>query len=190
MDRGITYEHGVPPPPAGIDVRPTDSVTDPRRELSIFPPRTALLAAGAAPALLHATPPAPRRASALDAPAHNRKRSRALIARGDIVLLRFESGAERSVSPVQSGDTSEGETADIQPPVPPAVDKLAQVIHDLNTRHGSELGNSDRVILEAVLGGMSTDDELVQEAKVNSKENFLLVFSGPCEEEVMKTRKH
>ncbi len=34
---------------------------------------------------------------------------------------------------------------------------------------------------------MSEDQELVQEAKVNSMENFLLVFSGPLEEEVMKT---
>jgi hypothetical protein len=37
---------------------------------------------------------------------------------------------------------------------------------------------------------MSEDDELVQEAKVNSKANFLLVFSGAFEQEVVKTREH
>ncbi len=34
---------------------------------------------------------------------------------------------------------------------------------------------------------MAEDNELVQEAKVNSKDNFLMVFSGPFEEEVIKT---
>jgi hypothetical protein len=76
------------------------------------------------------------------------------------------------------GDPWQGETADILPRLPQTAEKLPQIIDDLNSRHGSELGNSARVILEAAVGGMSDDEELVQEAKVNSKENFLLVFSS------------
>jgi type I restriction enzyme, R subunit len=108
---------------------------------------------------------------------------------GDIVLthLRIEAGAEQDISPSQGGETAEGESGEVAAPVEPAKDQLAAIIEDLNTRHGSELGVGDRVILEAVLGGMADDEELVQEAKVNSKDNFLLVFSGAFEDEVMKT---
>jgi hypothetical protein len=38
-----------------------------------------------------------------------------------------------------------------------------------------------------VLGGMAKDPELVQEAKVNSKDNFLLVFGGAFKDEMLKT---
>ena len=108
---------------------------------------------------------------------------------GNVVLthLRFAAGAERRISPVEAAEPTPAESAEVQEPVAPAVDRLAQIVADLNSRHGSELGSSDRVILEAVLGGMSEDKELVQEAKVNSEENFLLVFGAPFEERVIKT---
>lgn len=108
---------------------------------------------------------------------------------GDIVLthLRIDAGDEHDFSPGKGGAVSEPETAEVVPPVEPAVDQLAHIIEDLNARHGSELGSADRVILEQVLGEMASDEELVQEAKVNSKDNFLLVFSAPFEEEVMQT---
>src|SRR5437764_15374046 len=35
MDREVPDKHGLPPLLAAVDPRPTDSVTDPRRELSI-----------------------------------------------------------------------------------------------------------------------------------------------------------
>lgn len=35
MDREVTYKHGLPPLLATVHARPTDSLTDPRRELSI-----------------------------------------------------------------------------------------------------------------------------------------------------------
>ena len=108
---------------------------------------------------------------------------------GDIVLthLRIEAGLEQDISPTEGGKTAEGESGAVSPSVEPAKDQLAAIIADLNSRYGSALGAADRVILEAVLGGMADDDELVQEAKVNSKDNFLLVFSGAFEDEVMKT---
>jgi type I restriction enzyme R subunit len=108
---------------------------------------------------------------------------------GEVILthLRFQAGEERSVSLIHSGGASAAETGEVSAPVPPVMDQLAHIIEDLNARHGSELGSRDRIILEAVLGGMGTDQQLVQEAKVNSEENFLLVFSEPFEEEVMKT---
>jgi type I restriction enzyme, R subunit len=108
---------------------------------------------------------------------------------GDIVLthLRIEAEAEQDISPSQGGETADPESGDVSPAVEPTKDQLAAIIEDLNTRHGSELGTGDRVILEAVLGGMAGDDELVQEAKVNSEDNFLLVFSSAFEDEVMKT---
>ena len=108
---------------------------------------------------------------------------------GDIVLthLRIEAGSMQDISPSEGGETAEGESGEVVPPVEPAKDQLAAIIEDLNSRHGSDLGPGDRVILEAVLGGMAEDDELVQEAVVNSKDNFLLVFSGAFEDEVMRT---
>jgi type I restriction enzyme R subunit len=108
---------------------------------------------------------------------------------GDIVLthLRIEAEGEQDISPSKSGEAGDPESGEVTPPPEPAMDQLAAIIEDLNTRHGSELGGGDRVILEAVLGGMAGDDELVQEAKVNSKDNFLLVFSSAFEDEVMKT---
>ena len=108
---------------------------------------------------------------------------------GDIVLthLRVEAGAEQDVSPGKSGDVSDPESGEVSPPVEPTKDQLTAIIADLNTRFGADLGGSDRVILEQVLGGMAEDDELVQEAKVNSKDNFLLVFGGAFENEMLKT---
>jgi type I restriction enzyme R subunit len=108
---------------------------------------------------------------------------------GDIVLthLRIEAGNQVDVSPTASGQVSDAESGDVAPVPDPAMDVLAHIIQDLNNRHGSELGGSDRIILQEVLGGMGEDSDLVQKAKANSKDNFLLVFSGPFEEEVMKT---
>ncbi len=108
---------------------------------------------------------------------------------GDIVLthLRIEAGGEQDVSPGEGGDVSDPESGDVSPPVEPATDQLAVIIADLNNRFGAELGGGDQVILEQVLGGMSEDAELVQEAKVNSKDNFLLVFGSVFENEMLKT---
>jgi hypothetical protein len=107
---------------------------------------------------------------------------------GDIVLthLRIQAGPEQHISP-GGGEVAEGESGEVAPSVEPAKDQLATIIEDLNARHGSELGPADQVILEAVLSEMADDEQLVQEAKVNSKDNFLLVFSGAFEDEVMKT---
>ncbi len=108
---------------------------------------------------------------------------------GDIVLthLRIEALAEQDVSPGQGGTVSDPESGEVLPPVEPTKDRLAVIIADLNTRFGAELGSGDRIILEQVLGEMAEDPELVQEAKVNSKDNFLLVFGGAFEEEMLKT---
>jgi type I restriction enzyme R subunit len=108
---------------------------------------------------------------------------------GDVVLshLRIKPGQVTNASPAQGGDVIGAESGDVAPPVAPTVEQLSAIIDDLNSRFGSELDAGDRVLLELVLGGMSGDGELIQEAKVNSKDNFLMVFSGPFEEEVMKT---
>jgi hypothetical protein len=117
------------------------------------------------------------------------EQSGALDLSGDVVLshLRITPGQENDASPATGVDVIGPESGVAAPPVEPTLERLQQVIEDLNSRFGSELGASDRVLLEHVLGGMSGDDELLQEAKVNSKENFLMVFSEPFEEEVMKT---
>jgi type I restriction enzyme R subunit len=99
--------------------------------------------------------------------------------------LRTREGDERNISPQKAADASGPETGEVVEPVEPATDKLSQVIEDVNERHGSELGKDDLVILEKVLGGMAQDPDLVQEAKVNSKDNFLLVFGDPFEQGVM-----
>ena len=107
---------------------------------------------------------------------------------GDIVLthLRVEAGAEEDASPANGGDVSDPESGAGQRRRWTRRRTTCRIIHDLNTRHGAELGSGDRIILEQVLDGMSGDEELVQTAKVNSKENFLLVFGGPFEEEMLK----
>ena len=43
------------------------------------------------------------------------------------------------------------------------------------------------MVLEHVLEEMAEDEDLIQKAKVNSEENFLMSFQGPFEDEVMKT---
>ena len=108
---------------------------------------------------------------------------------GDILLthLRIEAGAEQDVSPGHGGDVSDPESGDVSQPVEPATDHLSVIVADLNSRFGAELGGGDRVILEQVISGMAEDAELVQEAKVNSKDNFMLVFGGKFEGEMLKT---
>jgi hypothetical protein len=101
--------------------------------------------------------------------------------------LRIEAGTERDVSPAHGGDVSGPESGEVSDPVEDTKDQLAVIIADLNGRFGAELGGGDRVILEQVIVGMAEDPELVQEAKVNSKDNFLLVFGGAFEEEMLKT---
>ena len=107
---------------------------------------------------------------------------------GDIVLthLRIEAGAEQDASPSHGGDVTDPESGKPGQPLEPEIDQLTAIIHDLNTRFGADLGSGDRIVLEQVLGGMAEDDELVEKAKVNSKDNFLLIFGGAFEEEMLK----
>lgn len=100
--------------------------------------------------------------------------------------LRIEAGAEQDASPGRGGDVSDAESGGAGRPVAPETDQLTAIIRDLNTRFGAELGSRDRIVLEQVLGGMAEDDELVQKAKANSKDNFLLTFGGAFEEEMLK----
>lgn len=108
---------------------------------------------------------------------------------GDIILthLRFGAGAQEDVSPQKGAGPTGPESGEVFEPLDPAMDYLSQIIEAINERHGSMLDGDDRVILEQMLGGMASDPELVQEAKVNSKENFLLVFDEPFEDEVSRT---
>jgi len=108
---------------------------------------------------------------------------------GDIVLshLRVEAGQESNVSPSTGGDMLPGETGDVQDPIEPAFESLEKIVEELNSAHGAELSAQDRVMLEQAIGDLAADQDLVQEAKVNSRENFLLAFEEPFEEEMMKT---
>jgi len=108
---------------------------------------------------------------------------------GDIVLthLRIEAGAEQDVSPKQGAGISDPETGDISPAVDPSKDRLAAIIADLNARFGADLDAGDQIIIEQVIGGLTEDAGLIQKAKVNSKDNFMLVFGGAFEDEMLKT---
>jgi len=75
----------------------------------------------------------------------------------------------------------------VQDPIEPAFESLRKIVENLNSAHGAELSAQDRVMLEQAIGDLAADQDLVQEAKVNSREHFLLAFEEPFEEEMMKT---
>jgi type I restriction enzyme R subunit len=112
----------------------------------------------------------------------------ALDLSGAVVLshLRIRPGHETDASPDTGSGATGAESAAAAGALEPSVEDLAAIIDNLNSRFGADLGGGDRVLLEAVLGGMSADADLVQEAKVNSEGNFLAVFGGPFEEQVMR----
>lgn len=69
------------------------------------------------------------------------------------------------------------------------MDQLAHIIDALDAQEGLALSAGDRAVLEAVLAAMLDDAELVQQARVNSRENFLLVFGAAFESEVIKAER-
>ena len=106
---------------------------------------------------------------------------------GDIVLthLRISGGSETNVGPADGGELIPGETGDTVPGVPHDKDVLKHIIDDLNSRFGSDLDDQDRVLLEKLLNDLGEDAGLLQEAKVNSLDNFILDFAQRFEDEVV-----
>jgi predicted nucleotidyltransferase len=101
--------------------------------------------------------------------------------------LRFQPGHELDAGLAGGGDPFSAETGDTTVPPEPALDPLSQIIHDLNERHGLQLGAGDEII-QRIADSLAADAELREAAAANSFGNFALLFDEKFEEQAIDAR--
>jgi len=102
--------------------------------------------------------------------------------------LRFQAGGETSAALAEGGDPMGPETSDVAAPEP-AVDPLSRIIHDLNERHGLQLGAGDEIV-RRMADSLAADQDLREAATANSFANFELLFGEKFEEKALEARDH
>ncbi|MGH2798456.1 MAG: nucleotidyltransferase domain-containing protein [Solirubrobacterales bacterium] len=117
-----------------------------------------------------------------------RERSESLDLGSSLALthLRFQEGAETDVGLDEGGDAMAAETGETTV-VEPARDPLSRIIHDLNERHGLQLGAGDEVV-RRMTEALVDDPELQEAAAANSFQNFALLFDEKFEQQAIDAR--
>lgn len=117
-----------------------------------------------------------------------RERSESLDLGGTLELthLRVEEGTEISASLEVGGEplapeSSETVVAEAQ------TDALSQIIHELNERHGLQLGAGDEIV-QRIANSLIDDTELREAALANSFANFGLLFDEKFDEKAIEAR--
>ena len=117
-----------------------------------------------------------------------RERSEKLDLGGSLELthLRVQEGAEMDASLDQGGEPMAPESSEAAA-TEPEMDSISRIIHDLNERHGLQLGAGDEVV-RRIADSLAEDSDLQEAAVANSFANFELLFDEKFEAKAIEAR--